>query len=833
MSARSTCLPLGVAAVLALSGWVCGAMAQVTLDGTANPAFEGSLAGPDYQIRAELGRRAGRNLFHSFERFSLATGERATFSGPDQIRNVISRVTGGTRSDIDGTLRSTIPGADLYFLNPAGIVFGPNASLDLQGSFHVSTADELRFADGTRFSASSPAASSFTVAAPEAFGFLRAAPGGIIVDRSTLEVPGGETFSLIGGDITIDGGSRRGVFGTKGIVRAEAGRIMLVALRGPGEASLAGGDPEDSAGTDIRLERGALVDASGSGGGTIQIRSGQFLASGLSFVRADNAGATDASTGIALDADAVRIESRARVSADALGSGGAGRVVVTAGNVTLRNEGQISSGTFGEGDAGTVVLTADAVTVRRESTISGATFGEGDAGTVVVTADDVTLRDNGVITSQVTGFAEGDADAGSVVVTADRVTLRDGGFIVSFTGQGGGGRVVVTADDLTLRDAGAISSATFGEGDAGRVVVTADNVTVGQGSGIGSDAFGDPEGNSGDAGTVVVTANNVTVRDFGRISSETIREGDAGRVVVTADNVTLLNGGSIGSGTVGAGDAGRVVVTADRLMIRDRGSINSLADTTFSASTGDAGGVTARARVIEVRDGGTISSAAFSDGSAGRISVSADRLLLDRGEITTSSASAGGGEIRVTVEDVIVLRSSAVTTSVAGGADPTAGNILIDPKALVIDGSRIQANALTGTGGNIEIIADNILVPEGDLEGLIARGDMSASGETEVDSGLVAISAPEVDISGGLVVLDAALLDAASQLRQRCAARRDIGASSLTGVGRGGLPLSPDGPLLSAYVPQLKPSAIDIDERDQAKAAPGVVTLALPCRGPA
>jgi filamentous hemagglutinin family protein len=142
--------------------------AQVTLDGMANSSFTGRapFEAGNYDIRAELGHTEGRNLFHSFGRFSLRTGERATVSGPDQIRNVISRVTGGARSDIDGTIASTIPGADLYFLNPAGVVFGPNARLDLQGSFHVSTADELRFADGAAFSATNPAASSFTVAAP-------------------------------------------------------------------------------------------------------------------------------------------------------------------------------------------------------------------------------------------------------------------------------------------------------------------------------------------------------------------------------------------------------------------------------------------------------------------------------------------------------------------------------------------------------------------------------------------------------------------------------------------------------------------------------------------
>jgi filamentous hemagglutinin family protein len=146
---------LGSMCCLTFLGHACQAIAGVTTDGTVGRPVQ--LDGPDFQIGAELGRRAGGNLFHSFERFSIRTGESATFSGPDDIRNVISRVTGGARSDIEGTLASTIPGADFYFLNPAGLLFGPKARLNVQGSFHVSTADELRFADGAVFSATNPA----------------------------------------------------------------------------------------------------------------------------------------------------------------------------------------------------------------------------------------------------------------------------------------------------------------------------------------------------------------------------------------------------------------------------------------------------------------------------------------------------------------------------------------------------------------------------------------------------------------------------------------------------------------------------------------------------
>jgi filamentous hemagglutinin family protein len=99
------------------------AAGEVATDGTLGRRIR--LAGPDVEVGAELGRISGRNLFHSFERFGVDAGGRVTFTGPDGLDNIVSRVTGGEASRIDGTLASRVPGADLYLVNPAGIIFGP------------------------------------------------------------------------------------------------------------------------------------------------------------------------------------------------------------------------------------------------------------------------------------------------------------------------------------------------------------------------------------------------------------------------------------------------------------------------------------------------------------------------------------------------------------------------------------------------------------------------------------------------------------------------------------------------------------------------------------
>ena len=144
---------LGLGGALLLSLLLTGGHAQgkstLTPDGTLGTTV--TQRGTVFDITG--GTRHGPNLFHSFDRFSVGTGETATFtSAQTGIKNILSRVTGGQRSEIDGQLRTDgqlrAEGADLYLLNPAGVLFGPNATLDVSGSFHVSTADYLRLADG-------------------------------------------------------------------------------------------------------------------------------------------------------------------------------------------------------------------------------------------------------------------------------------------------------------------------------------------------------------------------------------------------------------------------------------------------------------------------------------------------------------------------------------------------------------------------------------------------------------------------------------------------------------------------------------------------------------
>src|SRR3954466_4932033 len=162
------------------SGWViargavafiflCGiSSAAVVLDGTLGA--KGALVGPKFSIDPSKGKRVGTNQFYSFSTFDLAKGQTASFTGNKGVKNILARVTGGRASNINGTLQ-VVSSANFYLINPAGVIFGPDAALDINGSFAVTTADELRFAGGGKFSASHPEQSVLTTAAPAAFGF--------------------------------------------------------------------------------------------------------------------------------------------------------------------------------------------------------------------------------------------------------------------------------------------------------------------------------------------------------------------------------------------------------------------------------------------------------------------------------------------------------------------------------------------------------------------------------------------------------------------------------------------------------------------------------------
>ncbi|MFQ5774398.1 MAG: filamentous hemagglutinin N-terminal domain-containing protein, partial [Kiloniellaceae bacterium] len=549
--------------------------AQIETDGTMGAAQV--LAGPNFGIGAGLGTQRSGNLFHSFRHFNINTGQSATFSGPDTIDNVISRVTGGTVSNIDGLLRSTIGTADFFFINPSGVVFGPNASLDVPGSFHVSTADQIRFPDGGVFDASNPANTVLSVADPSAFGFLTANPASITATGSELEVPAGQTLSVVGGNLDIVGGE----------LLAPSGRINLASVSSPGQVVPSPGDLGlegfGALGT-VNLRDGALLSTRGDPGGTVFIRGGRLIidnsaSSGTqTAINSGTTGATDgASVGVDIQVTDDVILDKAEIVSSSFGAGGSGRIDIVAGRVQLVADNRsgnifqlgsaIGSRVFGSGPSGGISVTADSVELAANSIMDAQAtfFGTGRSGDIFINAGRL-IVDGTEQSSFIDTFSFGGGIAGSLEIVADSVTVQGGsaGFTGITTQVGSLSQSIENAGDLTVTvgrleilDGAELSATIFrGPGSAGNVNIVADSILVrgisatGNSAGIFASSFGG-EFTSGNAGTITIETGSLTVQERGQVSTFSNSLGNSGTIDIVADTVSVASGGLIGATSFG------------------------------------------------------------------------------------------------------------------------------------------------------------------------------------------------------------------------------------------------------------------------------------------
>jgi len=394
---KQFCCLQGCSVALLLSGLLASSQAQVpttiTPDGTVGTAV--TQQGHVYTIMGGTRPGNGPNLFHSFDRFSIGTGDTARFTGPTGIENILSRVTGGQQSMIDGLLRSEILGANLYLLNPGGVLFGPNARLDVSGSFHVSTADFLRLSDGSTFSADLAQKSTLTVAPPSAFGFLGNNPAPIAVQGSVLQVLAGETLSLVGGDIQI----------ADGVLRAPGGHVHIASVASRGEVVAHGlrlapdlevtsfaklGTVHVSQSPAARQggNRTANIDVSGQGGGTVVIRGGQLMVD-RAVVAADTFGETNGSRIDIKVTDEVAISNGGLIRTGTQSRGRAGDIEAQGQRLRLTEGSQLDSSTRGAGSGGDMTITAtDTISVSGQdnqgnpSGFYSRSLSNGNAGTV-------------------------------------------------------------------------------------------------------------------------------------------------------------------------------------------------------------------------------------------------------------------------------------------------------------------------------------------------------------------------------------------------------------------------------------------------------------------
>ncbi|MBW4508010.1 MAG: filamentous hemagglutinin N-terminal domain-containing protein [Scytonematopsis contorta HA4267-MV1] len=665
----------------------------------------------------------GGNLFHSFQEFGISGGREAYFANPAGIQNILTRVTGGNPSNILGTLGVLGGNANLFLINPKGIQFGPNARLDVGGSFFASTADSLVFGNGFEFSASNTLAPPLlTVNTPIGLRF-RDNPGNItnqsvVLDNTDfpvgLQSKQGNSLALVGGDVSVEQGGR---------LTAAGGRIELGGLAGAGTIGLdiTGNTfklnfPANSLLSNVSLINDARVAVRGNGGGDIVVNSNIFTATnggrlvgGIEGVGTKNGG------DITINSNEFNISGVGLQTGFGAGiyqqvasgsSGNAGNININTKsfNASLGAELRNTVNSGGTGNAGNIELNANNLTLNN-ATISASNFGQGNAGNVILQArnGDVNLVGSAIFSAVETGgslFSEIKINAPQGSIFLNNSTLS-----VTNSGTGFAGNIFLNARDLisvssrniigpnnerTIQSRGKLGQILIGNENSAPKKVELTSVSFS----ATNDSIGSTTTESTNAGIVSINALESISLNSSFIETLTRRLGNAGNVTLQARNgdISLVGGSTIFSTveTGGIGNAGEINVTARNLSLLEGAQMQTLVRT----GQGNAGN-------INIKTTGNVSFSGFrntdfageqgffpsgilsnvfseTSGNAGNIDISASSIFLgDRAVlISTNNTDGFAGNIKLNAREQISLanQSSIFSNGFAGRVFITSDN---------------------------------------------------------------------------------------------------------------------------------------------------------------
>ncbi len=726
------------------------------------------------------GTRAGSNLFHSFADFNVPNNNIANFLNDANLTttNILARVTPGNVSNIFGTIQTTgFDNANLFLMNPSGIVFGPNASLNIGGSVVFTTADYLRFADNGRFNAIPNATSDviLSTAPVLAFGFLGANPGAITIQGSQFATSTGHGISLVGGNITIESGTLEDSTVRSAHLSAPGGKIYLASVSSQGEVpeetfgqySILTGQSLEEYGN-IKVLQSSVIDSSGDGGGRILIRGGHLLID-ESRISANVTGPTirqfiGPNIDIEVTQDAViRNKAVLETSVDpgvAFGSSGthikADRITIRGVPGSIEDFGTVPltgiiSNTQGAGNAGSIVLRAtrnieitNVVSLfstsgfNSDGTAGSPILATGNAGNVELTSThgNILLSEGGramVVTSQTLNSS---GNTGNIVASAlegDIVLNGANLFTALLKDDGGqGGQVLIAAKNLRM-DAGLLSNDNFGPLKPGGITVTlSDEMTVAGQSFIVTGSLS-PTGTP--AGDINLTAKEIAVTQGSLINNGTFSSGPGGQLNITTAKLQITDGGQLDNGSTLAPLFGGI----------PQGIVPSGAGGTIMIT--DHGGPTHS--VLIDGAGSMIVSNSEGVGAGGNIFVNADSVTLQNGGMVSAStsgtaASSKGGSIIVNATDHIVLSNLAAITASSTGTG-NAGNILIDAgRQLDVQNGSIITRADHASGGNIDIRAiDSIRFLNSQISASVGA-DSGNGGNITIDPNVVILQNSQV-----------------------------------------------------------------------------------------
>lgn len=816
------------------------ALAQISTDGSLGPRQ--SLAGARVRVAPSLGQQRGGNLYHSFSQFNVNAGQSVTFDTAAGTSRIFSRVTGGQLSRIHGTLAVASDAAtDLYLINPAGVVIGPGAVIDVPGRFAASTADSLEFADGAAFDASPRTQATLTSAAPSAFGFLPTNQGVARIQNATLET---RTLSVTGSRVEIDNAQITSAGPFMGFAAAVGEKIefpfvdepgfllprtllhgelsinnnsqVLLASLAPGGLSLAGGR--------VRIENASRVgyaSFSAVRGSAISVTANELIMRAGASIEAE-ALASLQGPGIAIGPNVIDLDASFIVSRTFVGTGGP--ILIQGRVLRMAHDSTIAATNSQFSNSGDLLIRVDDIAVRR-SRISTEALPDtiGEAGLIQIRANRLNLRDGAAIVTD----SSGQSAAGDLRISARQAVIVRGGSTISSSsgeqGLVGTGAIEIVSPTIVI-DESAISSSTIGRGDGASLTLRTTptgSVTIG---GSFAGAPGVPSGvltlSLLFEGTVVATP------------------GDSSSIQIDVGTLTVERGASISASTATSGDAGTIRIRAARMNVLGTGKgfeggfFTSVTSQTESddAGAGRAGDIDIDAGVLRISDVGFISSSTLGPGAAGTISVNAGQLLIDRGAGIASlsgtpddPASGNAGSVMVRAGSLIRLNDGSEIT--VSGDKSVAGTVKLDSGGDLLVLNRSAVSAVSGgVGGNAELAANGtIAISESavtaeaagsgasaeillDRAQTVALGNSLINGKAAGTDVLVSITGQNVLLAGSTEILSSRTvipfsqtdvtfllslpivgLDQSAKLQQDCTVRGTDKSSSFIVEGRGGV----------------------------------------------
>ncbi|NJN13257.1 MAG: filamentous hemagglutinin N-terminal domain-containing protein [Richelia sp. RM2_1_2] len=732
---RITCAGIG-------AFWLNSVNAQITPDNTLLNNSSVKVEGNTNLI--EGGTTAGSNLFHSFKDFIVPTGSEAYFNNAVDISNIITRVTGDSISNIDGLIKANGT-ANLFLINPNGIVFGENAKLDIGGSFVGSTADSIKFADDIEFSAKNPQNTSLlTVSVPLGLQY-GTNPGRIEIkgkgdtERGTpelfepksdlLQVPNSKTLAILGGDILLEGAT----------LKADSGKIELGSVTGEGLVSITPQEKGFAFGFDnlenfgeIELSKNTVVDATGDGAGDVHLTGKNLTLTDNSVIVSTQTG-TEKSGGIVINStDSVNLNGindtfipsglyANNVSKNATEN--TGNITINTQQLTVQNGATVTTNVWEMGDGGDINIKANGLRIEGGANVSVNTHNAGNAGNLNIDAKEVEVigtGNNGNSPSFLSVSVEKDStgNGGDLKINTNNLLVDGGAFISAGTsGKGNGGNMIINAiESVKITGQGGNNPGNNNQPYPSGLFVVAEQPSTGNSGSLIIDtkqmlvqdgAFVSASNNSqGGAGDMKITTNDLLLKNNARFFVGRVTEGkNVGNLTIKTNNLLVESGSSMQAGT--SGTSGNLNIDAQDIKVIGTGNNgntpSSLVVSTKTNSTANGGSLNINTKRIQIEEGAFLSTGTSGEGIGGDLNINAEEYVYVIGK--------GGNNPGNNNQPYV----SGLFTKAEETSTRNAGNVTIDTKEVVVqDGATINTSSDSeGDGGDLSIDADTILVENG------------------------------------------------------------------------------------------------------------------------